>query len=80
MVRLLQYRYEAGRTGESMTTKGAAAPLRRPEEPQRATFLELFFDLAFVFALSQLSLLLIEHLRWSGAIQTMTLLPAVWVV
>jgi low temperature requirement protein LtrA len=52
--------------------------LRRPEDPQRATFLELFFDLAFVFALFQLSRGLIQHLAWSGAFQTLVLLLAVW--
>ena len=58
----------------------AAALRRRPEDPQRVTFLELFFDLAFVFALSQLSDGLLEHLRWSGAFQTAVLLLAVWSV
>ncbi|WP_422734221.1 low temperature requirement protein A [Micromonospora sp. WMMD558] len=53
-------------------------PLRRPEAPQQATFLELFFDLAFVLALAQLSHLLLDHLTWSGAAQTMVLLLAVW--
>jgi len=43
-------------------------PLRRPEAPQRATFLELFFYLAFVFALFQLSHELYQHLHWSGAL------------
>jgi hypothetical protein len=36
------------------------------------TFLELFFDLAFVFALFQLSHLLLR-LSWSGALQTLVL-------
>jgi low temperature requirement protein LtrA len=80
MVRLFQYPYEGGRTGESMTASRAAAPLRRPEAPQRATFLELFFDLAFVFALFQLSHELTQHLHWSGAGQTLVLLLAVWSV
>ena len=58
-------------------TSRAAGLLRRPEEP-RATFLELFFDLVFVFALFQLSQGLLEHLSWSGAFQTLVLLLAVW--
>jgi low temperature requirement protein LtrA len=58
-----------------MTTK---APLRRPETPARATFLELFFDLAFVFGLLQLSHNLTQHLHWSGAFQTLVLLLALW--
>jgi low temperature requirement protein LtrA len=60
-------------------TSGAAALLRRPEEP-RATFLELFFDLVFVFALAQVSQELLEHLSWSGAFQTLVLLLALWAV
>jgi low temperature requirement protein LtrA len=61
-----------------MTTRRAAARLRRPEDPQRATFLELFFDLALVFALFQISHSLIQHLHWSGALQTLVLFVTVW--
>jgi low temperature requirement protein LtrA len=57
-----------------------AALLRGPEEPRRATFLELFFDLAFVFALFQLSHGLLKHLDWNDAFQTAVLLLAVWLV
>jgi low temperature requirement protein LtrA len=60
-------------------TSGVAALLRRPEEP-RATFLELFFDLVFVFALTRLSQGLLEHLDWIGAYQTLVLLLALWSV
>jgi low temperature requirement protein LtrA len=55
-------------------------PLRRAEAPQRATFQELFFDLAFVVALFQLSHELLGNLRWGGAFQTLVLLLAVWLV
>ncbi|RZU73571.1 low temperature requirement protein LtrA [Micromonospora kangleipakensis] len=58
-------------------TSGAARLLRGREE-QRATFLDLFFDLVFVFALFRLSQGLREHLDWSGAFQTLVLLLAVW--
>jgi low temperature requirement protein LtrA len=61
-----------------MATSRAAELLREPGEPRRATFLELFFDLVFVFGLAQLSQGLIEHLSWSGAFQTLVLLLAVW--
>jgi low temperature requirement protein LtrA len=61
-----------------MTSGRAASRLRRPEAPQRATFLELFFDLAFVFALFQLSHELVQHLRWSGALQVLIVFLAVW--
>jgi low temperature requirement protein LtrA len=67
------------RTAESMATTRADLQ-RRPGDPPRATFLELFFDLAFVVALTQLSHGLIQHLRWSGALQTLVLLLAVWFV
>ncbi|MFC6020684.1 low temperature requirement protein A [Plantactinospora solaniradicis] len=58
----------------------AATLLRGPEDPGRATFLELFFDLVFVFALFRLSQGLLERLTWSGAFQTVVVLLAVfWV-
>ncbi len=41
-------------------------------------FVELFFDLVFVFAITQLSHLLIGHLSIVGALQTALLLLAVW--
>ncbi|MBO2465369.1 low temperature requirement protein A [Actinomadura violacea] len=40
--------------------------------------LELFFDLVFVFAVSQLSHHLLEHLSWRGAAQAAVLLVAVF--
>jgi low temperature requirement protein LtrA len=49
-------------------------------DDRRSTFLELFFDLAFVVALFQLSHGLLRNLRWSGAYQTLILLLAVWFV
>ncbi|SCL16753.1 Low temperature requirement protein LtrA [Micromonospora rhizosphaerae] len=60
-------------------TGGAAGLLRRPEDP-RATYLELFFDLVFVFGLARLSQGLLEHLNWSDALQTLVLLLAGWAV
>jgi low temperature requirement protein LtrA len=42
------------------------------------TSVELFFDLVFVFAVTQLSHLLLAHLDFAGAIQTALLLMAVW--
>ncbi|SIM57798.1 low temperature requirement protein A [Micromonospora cremea] len=52
--------------------------LRAPRERQPVALLELFFDLAFVFALTQLSRNLVEDLTWAGAYQTGVLLLAVW--
>src|SRR5918911_1451668 len=45
---------------------------------QRVTPLELFFDLVYVFAITQLSHLLLDHLTVGGALETLFLLLAVW--
>jgi low temperature requirement protein LtrA len=45
---------------------------------QRATTLELFYDLVFVFAITQISHLLLEHLSWEGVGQSLVVLLAVW--
>jgi low temperature requirement protein LtrA len=50
----------------------------RDGEEQRATPLELFFDLVYVFAITQLSHLLLDHLTIEGALETLFLLLAVW--
>ncbi len=60
-----------------MTTSRAAELLRKPRSRQRATFLELLFDLVFVLALTQLSRGLIQHLTWTGAFHTLVPLLAV---
>lgn len=44
----------------------------------KVTFIELFFDLVFVFAITQLSHGLIHHFSALGAVQTLILLLAVW--
>jgi low temperature requirement protein LtrA len=44
----------------------------------RVTFVELFFDLVFVFAVTQLSHALLEHLTPLGLAQTTLLFLAVW--
>jgi low temperature requirement protein LtrA len=51
---------------------------RRAESHGRVTFVELFFDLVFVFAVTQLSHSLLEHLSPLGALETTLLLFAVW--
>src|SRR3954454_11902395 len=43
-----------------------------------STPLELFFDLVFVFAITQISHLLINHLTWEGAGQAAVALLVVW--
>lgn len=42
------------------------------------TYIELFFDLVFVFAITQLSHRLLEHLSLIGALETLILFLAVW--
>ncbi|MFF9425530.1 low temperature requirement protein A [Streptomyces sp. NPDC014746] len=50
-----------------------------PPRPRREVSpLELFYDLVFVFAVSQLSHQLLEHLTWRGAGETAVLLVAVF--
>jgi low temperature requirement protein LtrA len=51
---------------------------RRRGEEQRATTLELFYDLVFVFAITQISHLLLVHLSWEGVGQSLVVLLAVW--
>lgn len=45
---------------------------------QRATALELFYDLVFVFAITQVSHVLLEHLTWVGVGQSVFVLLVVW--
>src|SRR3954447_20573931 len=53
--------------------------LRRPAgTQQRATWLELFYDLVFVFAITQVSHHLLDDLTWRGAGQSALLLLVVW--
>lgn len=53
--------------------------MRRSGLEQRATFFELFFDLVYVFAVTQLSHhLLASHLTWTGAAETAFMLLAVY--
>jgi low temperature requirement protein LtrA len=51
---------------------------RDDEKSQRVTNIELFFDLVFVFAVTQLSHHLEAHLSLVGAIETAILFLAVW--
>ncbi|MGH6899913.1 MAG: low temperature requirement protein A [Geminicoccaceae bacterium] len=51
---------------------------RREHEHAKVSFVELFFDLVFVFAITQLSHALLEHFTILGAIQATLLLMAVW--
>ena len=47
-----------------------------PDREYEVSPLELFFDLVFVFAVSQLSHHLLEHLSWRGVAETLVMLLA----
>ena len=51
---------------------------RAGHEHHRVTFVELFFDLVFVFAITQLSHGLLENLTLPGALQTALMMLGVW--
>jgi low temperature requirement protein LtrA len=53
-------------------TEGADLPERR------VTPLELFFDLVFVFALTQVTGFLADHLTWIGMLEGAALLVVLW--
>ncbi len=60
-----------------MGTAGTATECGDRAE-QRVTSLELFFDLVFVFTLTQVTGFLTAHLTWSGMLQGAALLAALW--
>lgn len=51
---------------------------RRDGHHARVTYEELFFDLVYVFAVTQLSHHLLHHLGLLGVLQTLVLWFAVW--
>ncbi|MGH6997343.1 MAG: low temperature requirement protein A, partial [Phenylobacterium sp.] len=60
---------------------GARRDLQRVRDGHghhRVTYIELFFDLVFVFAVTQLSHGLLHHLTPLGAFQAALLFLAVW--
>src|SRR5882672_3963035 len=58
--------------------RGALFRQYAPNEHSRVTYAELFFDLVFVFAVTQLSHTLLGRFTPSGALQTTLLFLAVW--
>lgn len=46
--------------------------------PESASPIELFYDLVFVFAITQVSHLLLGHLSWEGAGQALLILLVIW--
>jgi len=58
--------------------RGAMFRLPAPNQHNRVTYAELFFDLVFVYAITQISHTLLGRFTPSGAIQVTLLLLAVW--
>ncbi len=52
--------------------------VRKAHEHSRVPFVELFFDLVFVFAITQISHFLLEHFTLAGVLQAALLFLAVW--
>jgi low temperature requirement protein LtrA len=46
--------------------------------PQQPAYIELLFDVVYVFALTRISAVLYEDLSWVGALKTLILLSAFW--
>ena len=46
--------------------------------PARVSYLELFFDLVYVFALTQISHLILEKMTWHGLAEAAVVFAAVW--
>src|ERR671935_258920 len=51
---------------------------RRTEREQRVTPLELFFDLVFVFAITQVTTFLSHDPTWGGLMRAVVLLGVLW--
>jgi low temperature requirement protein LtrA len=58
--------------------RGALFRLSVPNQHSRVTYAELFFDLVFVFAVTQISHTLLGRFTPLGALQTTMLFLAVW--
>src|SRR5437764_1159864 len=59
-------------------SRGAMFRPVAPDQHSRVTYAELFFDLVFVFAVTQLSHTLLNHFTPSGAVHVTLLFLAVW--
>jgi low temperature requirement protein LtrA len=67
-------------TGASGSQAGEHGLRRERSGPARVTNVELFFDLVYVFAVTQLSHYLLGHLTLVGALQCGLLLVMVWLL
>src|SRR2546421_1675920 len=65
--------------GQSLGPTGEGTFMRVPEESEkRVTWAELFFDLVFVFAITQVSALLHHDPSWAGAGRALIVFVPVW--
>ncbi|MGX7670500.1 low temperature requirement protein A [Plantactinospora sp. DSM 117369] len=64
--------------GQSSERSGPGRLLRQREHSHQASFLELFFDLAFIVAFTLLSARMVRDLTWLNLGQTLILMAAVW--
>ena len=51
---------------------------REPTDEHEVTPLELFFDLVFVFAITQVTRLLVDDPTWGALLREMLVLAALW--
>lgn len=72
---------QAGTDGEQASTYGHGAGVLRASGDGAATVqpIELFFDLVYVLAVTQITQYLLDHLSLRGASETLLLLLVVWV-
>jgi len=61
-----------------MTPRRTPIKAQTTSENQPVTTLELFFDLVFVFALTQITALMAHDLTWSGVIRGVLLIGMLW--
>jgi low temperature requirement protein LtrA len=61
-----------------MSTVEEVASRSDEDVEERVAPLELFFDLVFVFAITQVTTLMSEHPTWEGLAQGMLVLAAIW--
>jgi low temperature requirement protein LtrA len=61
-----------------MTTRRTPIRAQATSEDQSVTTLELFFDLVFVFALTQITALMAHDLTWPGVLRGVLLIGLLW--
>jgi len=61
-----------------MSNQSSSRPSIVSPDDQTVTFVELFFDLVFVFSVTQVAHLLVDHLDWTGVGQAVLVFWLVW--